>query len=276
MHQSTIAYHDLAIFRSRNYPSFKIEYYWGGSLLKSNEILKGVAAGIADTGMIYTGYNPSELPLLNATEVFPTVKATLPQTKQVYDKIRRDMPGDWDKVWSNLDLVCIGISPLMPATMVSRAPVRVLEDFKGMKIRIGSAVAGKAYEAVGAVPVFISLTETRESLASGLVDGAVYGSHIHVQYGLVDSTSYYNPLMTLYPGTGAYIMNRNTWNKLTPDIQKVILQVFSEAEGRTIDFMLNQLSGIEAQIAAKGLETVGLESGELQRWTNLSAVRQMR
>ena len=50
-------------------------------------------------------------------------------------------------------------------------PMRTLDDFKGMKLRVPGRFVGEAAKALGATPVGIPLPGVYEALARGQVDG---------------------------------------------------------------------------------------------------------
>jgi TRAP-type C4-dicarboxylate transport system substrate-binding protein len=50
-------------------------------------------------------------------------------------------------------------------------PIRVLDDFKGMKIRIPTAVMGNVLETLGATPVGMPANEIYQNMSTKVLDG---------------------------------------------------------------------------------------------------------
>jgi TRAP-type C4-dicarboxylate transport system substrate-binding protein len=115
-----------------------------------------------------------------------------------------------------------------PGVVHTKKRVNKLEDLKGMKLRSTGTVA-KIVSALGAVPVAMPQTETYEALSKGIVDGLM--SPVEVLQGwkfgeVVGNTTL--DLGTAY-GLGFFIvMNKEKWNSLPPDIQKIIEKINEE------------------------------------------------
>ncbi|HIJ57219.1 MAG TPA: hypothetical protein HPQ03_14015, partial [Deltaproteobacteria bacterium] len=49
----------------------KIQDFWGGALMGSKEVFKGIGAGVADMGFVYPGHYPGQLVSFTIFKLFP-------------------------------------------------------------------------------------------------------------------------------------------------------------------------------------------------------------
>jgi TRAP-type C4-dicarboxylate transport system substrate-binding protein len=98
--------------------------------------------------------------------------------------------------------------------------VRVPEDMKGIKI-IASGVTAKALKDMGASPIVLLPPDWYTSLERGIVKGACSGWTTIYNHKVHTLLPYHVRMNLAYLGQGA-IMNKDVWNGLSPDIQKII------------------------------------------------------
>jgi hypothetical protein len=100
-------------------------------------------------------------------------------------------------------------------------------DLKGTRIRAAGSVQSAVLEALGSVPVLIQPGEMNEALTKGMIDGASVGYSGMVTFHLTDAGKF------VFEGdlgsiTFAFVMNQASYDKLPPDLKKVI----DETSGR--------------------------------------------
>jgi len=107
---------------------------------------------------------------------------------------------------------------------MGRKPVHSIDDLKGLRIRTLGEQA-KLAEKLGAVPVSMPAPEIYEALERGTIDGAWFPwTYGFGAYGLYE-VSKYATLMGV-GATGALVVIRlDTWNKLDPRVQEIMLEV---------------------------------------------------
>ena len=106
--------------------------------------------------------------------------------------------------------------------MTTKKPIRTLEDFKGMRIRFSSPTIREFIAALGATPVGVSPTEIAEALQKGTVDGAFidYGG-AGIAFKLGGIVKHVSEMYSFVTSFGV-AMNPDFYNKLPPDLKKVI------------------------------------------------------
>ncbi len=106
--------------------------------------------------------------------------------------------------------------------MTTKKPIRTLEDFKGMRIRFSSPTIREFIAALGGTPVGVSPTEIAEALQKGTVDGAFidYGG-AGIAFKLGGIVKHVSEMYSFVTSFGV-AMNPDFYNKLPPDLKKVI------------------------------------------------------
>jgi tripartite ATP-independent transporter DctP family solute receptor len=134
-----------------------------------------------------------------------------------------------------------------------KRPIFKLDDFKGMKLRVTNRTLGDFLSAAGGSPVFMSMGEVIPAIQQGALDGAELPMANILATKAYDVAKYCSLTFHRF-GPGFLAMNRNIWNSLTPDEQKVVLQVAKEARDKQIEMYS------EVQKKGKGiLESKGMK-----------------
>lgn len=208
----------------RSEGKIKIEYYWSGSLLPAKETVAGMKTGVADISFINPGYEPGKIPLCTvgtlpaiADDWWPTVNAfaelhQMPELKAELDAYNMMYLGP-------LGTVSYGIW--------MRRPARSIADLKGKKL-VSVGEHNPLLKALGAVPVSIVSTEAYQALEKGIADGALANPAYAIGYKWPEVAPNY---FSLTVGNKAHFVaiNKNSWNKIPADIQKIFVGLRNEA-----------------------------------------------
>jgi TRAP-type C4-dicarboxylate transport system substrate-binding protein len=113
-----------------------------------------------------------------------------------------------------------------------RGDVKSVEDLKGKKVRVQGTSQADLVSAFGASGVTITFAEVVPALEKGVVDCAITGSMPAYRAKWPEVTQ---SLFRLPVGftAGFLVVNLNTWNKLSPDTQKLLQAQFKELEDRS-------------------------------------------
>ena len=79
----------------------KFQDFWGGALLSSKEILRGIGDGVTNFGFVYPGHYPGELVSFTIFKVFPRGPSKYETMAWLYRKIYEEIPefkGELNKV----------------------------------------------------------------------------------------------------------------------------------------------------------------------------------
>jgi len=105
-----------------------------------------------------------------------------------------------------------------------RKEINILDDLKGLKMRIGSQIAGRVMAKLGVVPQQLAAGDIYPALEKGAIDAAEWvGPYDDEKLGFVKIAKYY-----YYPGwweggaQGCNFINLDKWNELTPTYKSII------------------------------------------------------
>ena len=112
----------------------------------------------------------------------------------------------------------------------TKKAIRTLDDFKGMRLRFASPTVRDLVQALGATPVGVPPTEISEQLSKGTIDGAFmdYGG-VGIAFKLGGIVKYSTELYVYVTSFGLG-MNEDFWNKLPPDLKKLVIDTTTGKE----------------------------------------------
>jgi TRAP-type C4-dicarboxylate transport system substrate-binding protein len=115
-----------------------------------------------------------------------------------------------------------------PAVLHSKKAINKFGDFKGLKVRC-TGLAAKIVSAIGGAPVAMPVSEAYDALSRGIVDASLAAMEAVEgwRWGEVTKFSIESPGFG-YTTTFVVVMNKNKWNAIPPEIQKVFLNVNEE------------------------------------------------
>ncbi len=141
-----------------------------------------------------------------------------------------------------------------PVYIITKKPIKSIEDFKGMKIRAPGAY-GKFLRNLGASPVSLAWSEIYTSLATGVIDGSIGSNMIdHRDGNHVEVAKYMYPLPIAGAQVLPIIVNQREWKKLPQDLQAIVRAATSQHALEQITKSKLWESQAVAEMEAKGLE----------------------
>jgi len=212
----------------RSQGRIKIEYYWSNSLIPAKQLVDALQKGVADIAFINPSYQPGKMPLLTITSLPATSAGDMCPTSKALQGLMQ-MP----EVKAELD--ALNIRYLGPLTNNSYGvwtrskQVRTLGDLKGLKLR---AIGNHAnlLHALGGVPVSLGATEVYQAIEKGTLDGGLANPSFALGYKWDEVTKYYYPIS--FGGLGQFVaINKSSWAKIPPDIQKRVTALHDIACG---------------------------------------------
>lgn len=211
--------------------TIKTDYYASGTLLSSATMLDGIKSGVADIGIVqpgdYTGRFP-EIGLAETPGISFTSAAAYGRALTEYYETYQPAELDGVKVLG-FEAGCIGVL----ASNVG--PIRHPTDLSGQTIRALGNPA-KSVAAFGATATDVAIADCYESLRTGVIDGIMTLTGSLDSFKLAEVIDHaYN--YTLYNSSAIWIMNEDTFNKLSDRQKEAVLSTWSEAS----EYMLNVL-----------------------------------
>lgn len=238
----------------------KITYFPGATLTPAAQTYDNVVKGIADIGESVFAYTRGKFPMIEVFDLPLGYKSGVQATNMVNAFYEKFKPKELNEV-KVLYLHAHG-----PGILHSKKPVRKLEDIKGMKIR-ATGLAAKVVQALGAAPVGTTMPETYDALRTGVAEGAMAPVEALQgwKWGEVVKATTQN-FGSAYTASMFVVMNKNKWNSLPPDIQKVFEEVSKEwivKQGKVWDEIDKEGYDFQKKM---GNEIIALSKEEDARW----------
>jgi TRAP-type C4-dicarboxylate transport system substrate-binding protein len=203
----------------------EITYYPGGTLLSPVKMFNGVVTGITDMGVSHIDYTRGRFPVMEVFDLplgFPSGWVATQVSSDFYNKFK---PSEWDSVHV---LYVNTTGPLILETV--NKPVKTLEDLKNLKIRATGQMTD-VMKALGALPIPLEMPDVYESLRRQVIDGIMVDLSTLKYWKFSEVIKYVTANWRLGTGyTFYFVMNKNKWNNLPPDIQKIFNEVAFEAK----------------------------------------------
>lgn len=147
----------------------------------------------------------------------------------------------------------------------SRRAIKAVDDIKGLKIRvIQSPIYIDTFAALGANPVPMPFTEVYTALEQKTIDGQENPFTVidankfqEVQKNLAGTRHIYNPQTMM--------MSKKSWDKLTKDEQKVLLDAAKEAQAYQRKFSRDAQDAALANLKKGGMEYTELPPAEVAK-----------
>lgn len=247
----------------------KIRLYPSGELGQGPALqYKRITDGVADLSFGLPGYTSNQFPGTLLIEMPGVTQDPLEATQMLWNAF----PGLIEKEFARVKV--LGMWANAPAMiMTARKPVRSLDDLRGTKIRVPSAAVGNVVEAWGAAPVTMPSPAVYNALSTGVVDGILMGSSGIIPFKLHEVAKYYTTNLAAGVTSFFLIMNRDSWEKLTPSQTAAI----DRLAGRTVSLKAAKIyldegnEGIElVRKGGKG-ELVVIADSELARFRAASS-----
>ncbi len=241
------------------------ETFWSGSLADPAGQLDLVSSGAVDLELSCVTYWPTKFPFGAFEYAIPFGPIDPVLVTKANRQLFKEFPirnAEYEK--NNVVLVSNLSAPYYE--LLSRTPVKTLEDLRGKKVATVGRYLGKWFQPIGALPVALPGGERYTSLQAGVVD--VDATVIEAQYvWKLHEVAKNQILVGLGTMQGAQVMmNSNSFKKLQPEVQKVIMEVGEEAEMYLAKAFVAKRDEILEAIKGKGVTVTTLDAAERQKW----------
>ena len=238
----------------------KIIVFPGGTLTKANQCFDGVEKGISDIGMSCFAYNRGRFPLMEAIDLplgYPNGQVATHVANEFYEILQ---PKELDGV------KVLYIHAHGPGLLHTKAPVKTLENLKGMKIR-STGLSAKVTQALGGIPVAMPQGATYEALQKGVVEGTFTPIETLKGWRQAEVIQYTTDCFDIGYTTAMFVvMNQKKWNALPKDLQDIIHEINAEwvnVHGNTWDQV--DIEGRNYTLS-RGNNIIQLSEKENKRW----------
>ncbi|MEP4378501.1 MAG: TRAP transporter substrate-binding protein [Alphaproteobacteria bacterium] len=199
----------------------KVQPFWAMQLGgKAPQLLDQARDGVVDIVWTLPGFSAGRMPEVEPFELPFVHKDALSTTLALQDFQAK-----------YLDKALGAYHPLLLHShqgflFQTKEPVQKMADLKGMKLRAASRGGVWLLESLGAVGVGLPLPQIPAALSKGVIDGVTLPFEIAPAVKTPDLVSHFSSLAGAQPRLGTnvftFLMNKASYDKLPPDLQKVI------------------------------------------------------
>jgi len=206
----------------------KIQEFYGGSVAALGEVLEAVEKGVGDIGMVVWCFDTAKLHPCNASSWFPFTSPDMNMVAKAWRKTWEEFPF-LEETLAKYNQKSLGFPVSGSYDIISNFPITKLEDMKGHKLGHGGPMV-PWINATGAVGVQSRLNEAYTSIQTGVYDGWFSTASVIVGFKLYEPAPYHTIVGLGAIITQAITINLDTWKKLPPEIQKIMIQVGRDYE----------------------------------------------
>ena len=238
-----------------------VEEYMGGALgSDARRYYPMLLEGVADIALVVPGYTATTFPR-TALSTFPGVCDSPVDCTAALQRGLAVLEDDY-----NARILAMW-SPGPPVLLTRDRPVRRVEDIRGLKLRVPSAIEMPFLEALGATPLQQPVTEVYQSLQTGVIDGIVIPAGGIPAFRLNEVASFLTTWMPLSATPVTLLMNRGAYDLLTPQERRWVDEAsgarLSESGGQAFELATARGLGFARE---SGIEIIDLSDSEKARF----------
>jgi TRAP-type C4-dicarboxylate transport system substrate-binding protein len=239
----------------------KVNYYPAGTLVPAPQSYDAVTKGISDVGNHVLGYTVGRFPLTEVLDLplgYPNNTVPTKLANAFYDKFKPKEFNDVKILWFHAQ------APGIVHTKTK--PIAKLEDLKGMKMRTFGSNA-KLMSLLGGTPVAMPMTDVYDALSRGVAEGLMCAYEATEGFRFGDQLKYSTEnYATSYSAVFAIVMNKDKWNSLPPDIQKIVDDMSKEYIEKYAAMWDDIEKSGKAYLEKRGNKIITLSKEEEAKW----------
>jgi TRAP-type C4-dicarboxylate transport system substrate-binding protein len=186
------------------------------------ELVRVTRAGLVDVADVILAYVAGDVPVVEAVDL-PGLYADFESSVKAHIAFLSALKKHEDKLGG----VVLG-GYLWPHQVIfSRKPVRSPADLKGLKVRVYGTAQAEFARALGMEPVSIAFAEVYTALERGTVDAGFTGTYSGYALKWYEVTKYLVDV-NHGPNSGALVISKRSWDKLTPELQGLLRKLGEE------------------------------------------------
>ena len=183
-----------------------------------------VRTGVADIGIILHGSTPGRFPLVELSHLPGVVKdnytGALGLSEIAQEVFGPDNPG----------VKVLNVFPIK-TVIISRSEITSAGGLKGKRIRAAGSVQSDVLEALDAVPTVVQPGDFNDALSKGMIEGVSVG-YSGIEGYKLDDVAKFIAEGDMGAITFSVVMNQGAYDKLAPDLRKLIDENSGLALGR--------------------------------------------
>ncbi len=244
--------------------AYEVKVFPGETMVKVPETYDAVRQGSVEMSVvgigIFEGLHPglAEYPMS-----YDSIEANVAAAQPLLELLSREI---FEKF---LNMKGLAAYTTGAQELISKRPVKTLEDWKGLLVGTGNAQGSALVTALGAAPVTIFWTDFYSGLSKGTVDAVLNSMRSDVVYKLTDSAKY----VTLFYGQPTFLsynINLDVWNDMPPDVRQVFLEEAREACSEMNAYQVRAWKETDRDTLMElGAEIYDVPKAEREKWKSI-------
>jgi len=194
------------------------------TLLSVKEIPAGLRDGVGDLGLVVHPYHRAEFPEANFIADFSLFANSNPAAAGAATEYILSCEECMQEM-KKQGQVYLGNIANAPYFLLSKKPIKVQADLKGLKVRSGGDAWSRWIEAMGGISVSIPAAEAYQALSQGVLDAHTHSIGSLVDQSLADVVKNVTELpLGVYLGASMNYSAKN-WATLNPEARKLLLDL---------------------------------------------------
>ena len=246
----------------------KITVYPGNSLMKTNTQFGALRKGVLDMSVLPLAYGGGEVPEVNLT-LMPALITSYEQglrwrTSPIGQRLEKHLEEKGMKiltwVWQAGGIASAGQPMVTPA------------DVKGSKFRGGSREMDVMLKEAGAAITNVPSNEIYSGMQSKVLDAALTSSTSHISFRLYETSKSFTTGRdhSFWYMFEPLLISMNTFNKLTPEQQKVLVDVGLSLEKFAMEEAKKDDERAAEVFAKAGIKVVDMDEASFNQWRALA------
>lgn len=237
---------------------------YGGTVIKVGGEIDALRENIADVAFVYTIFEPSRLPLLSVTFMAPFSSSDARQVARIMNELNTELP-EMKAQWSNHKAIFLGTVATDSQYLITKFPAKTLDDLKGRKVAAAGSLSLWAAGG-GMVPVQGDFATHFNNLKNGVYDGVIAFSTGFYPSKLHQAAPYALRIDFGSMSMGALAASQAFFDKLPPEVQKVMREVGIEYSLKVADTLTGLAKTFEAKMQAEGAKFTNLPVTDKKHW----------
>lgn len=245
----------------------KITIHPGGVLAKPPEQYDAAVQGVMDISYGLQSYTPARFPLTSVAELPYLFKSAQHATKVLW-RLYQESAALRDE-YRDVKVLALWTHDI--GELMTKKPVKTLEDLKGLRLRGPGAVQIKQIASLGATPVHLPIPEVYDALSRGVLEGLLIPYSGVADYRF-DEVAKYVTEGHFYVATFFLVMNKQSWERLSESDRKLIDELSGERLAMLGAKAFDDAAAAGRQRAERSrVQVYQLPPDELARWKEATA-----
>ncbi len=192
------------------------------------------------------------------------------ETYEELDYVRDYLHADLEKAFMDAGYVLLGVGDIGYYFIFSNQPIRTIADLQSSSVKMwarsSDKIARTFYENAEIATVLREVTQVLPSLYAGQLNTIVASPYVTVALQWYDKFKYMSDL-PVNVGVGATVMTKESFDRLSPEQQKIVREVAKAYQGDLIqNIRKDNDRALEALQKKAGIEVVEFEDESREAW----------